>query len=78
MFYVCKKHGWKKYQIPEFNSSFNSVKRGKGIATFCKQNNEIKELKHINFQISKIIAEQCDIISIYRSQDEKDEIKQFL
>ena len=64
---VCLQETWleenenvNSYQIPGFHSSFNSVKRGRGVATFYKQNNQIEDVKHRNFQISKIVTEHCD------------------
>ena len=66
------------YQIKDFTASFNSFKRGRGVATFSKQMYQIIDVKKENFQISKVSEEYFDLISIYRSQEEKDEILQEL
>ena len=82
---VCLQETWLEensnldtYLIPEFYGSFNSVKRGKGVATFLKDKTKVINVKHVNFQMSKIVRNDCDIISVYRSQDENHEIVQHL
>ena len=82
---ICLQETWLEknentdiYEIPDFRSSFNSLKRGRGVATFSKQMYQIIDVKKENFQISKVSAENFDLISIYRSQEEKEEILQEL
>ena len=62
------------FHIPGFNSHFNNMKRGRGLTCYCKQSSECYEVKQNSFQISKLVTYQLDIISLYRSQEEKGEI----
>ena len=48
------------------------------MASYCKKCNGFLDVKNNNFQISKLILEQCEIISLYRSQEEKGEIVQYV
>ena len=52
---ICLQETWleedenmNSYQIPGFYNSFNSVKRGRGLATFCREDSQIKEVKQNN------------------------------
>ena len=83
--FICLQETWLEenentnlYQIQDFQSSFNSLHRGRGVATFSKQHYAIINVKKENFQISKLSAKDFDLISIYRSQEEKEEIIQEL
>ena len=64
--------------MPGFHSHFNYLKRGRGLASYCKHKIECHNIKENNFQISKLVMEQCDIISLYRSQEENGEIVQHI
>ena len=51
-------------------SHFNSYGDGKGIALYHKEDFEqMGDVKKENYQISKLYAENFDIISVYRSSD---------
>ena len=59
-----------KYNLREFESHFNGVGRGKGIATFYSENfTFIKDIKMDSFQISKIESSEYSILNVYRSND---------
>ena len=79
--FICLQETWLDekdqtdlYQIPGFISNFNSSKKGRGIAAFCKKDCPIIHTKNASYQISKLVYNYFDLISIYRSQDEKGEI----
>ena len=58
------------YELPGFKSNLNSIGRGKGIASYYKQEN--KHIKNVNcegFSISKFECPKLDVIGIYRSQE---------
>ena len=78
---ICLQETWLEenentslYQIPGFNSHFNNLRRGRGLASYCKHQIVYHDIKQHNFQISKLVMEQCDIVSLYRSQEENGEI----
>ena len=59
-----------EYNIPGYNLNLNSVGRGRGIATYYKQNyNHATNVNYDGFSITKIESEKLDIIGIYRSQE---------
>ena len=66
------------YEIPGFQSHFINLGRGRGIASYFKKYNYYHEVKKNSFQISKLDLEQCEIISLYRSQEEKGEIVKYI
>ena len=58
------------YQLPGYMSHFNSYGDGKGIALYHKEDfKQMGDVKKEKYQISKLYAEKCDIISVYRSSD---------
>ena len=78
---ICLQETWLEenentslYEIPGFQSHFINLGRGRGIASYFKKYNYYHEVKKNSFQISKLDLEQCEIISLYRSQEEKGEI----
>ena len=58
-------------QIDGYVLHANRVGRGKGIATYFRQNmfQHVKDVKETFFQITKLTSESLDIISVYRSQE---------
>ena len=59
-----------EYNIPDFDSDFNNVGRGRGIASYYKH--MYKHQTNVNgegFSISKTVSENLDVIGIYRSQE---------
>ena len=58
-------------QIDGYVLRANGVGHGKGIATYFKQNkfNHCHDIKEKYFQLTKLISESLDVISIYRSQE---------
>ena len=58
------------FQISGFNSHFNSVGRGKGIATYFNDEYSLQEdVKNSKYQLTKIASEEKDIINVYRSSN---------
>ena len=62
-----------RYQLEGYRTHFTSQGRGKGLAVYVRENLTI--LDTLNFaaphlQLSKIVMERLDIITVYRSQDE--------
>ena len=61
------------YQIANFNAHFNSLGRGKGLATFFPDEFTVEEsVEDPNFQISKIVSSKMSIINVYRSEKASD------
>ena len=57
-------------KLDGFMSHFTSIGKGKGLATYFKENfNFQKEVKTPMFQIAKISSEKVDIINVYRSSN---------
>ena len=53
-----------------YNCHFVSVGRGKGIATYYKENFKFQEeVENPNYQIAKIASTEVDIINVYRSSN---------
>ena len=53
-----------------FNSQFVSLGRGKGIATYFKENFKFQDqVRRPMYQISKIASKEVDIINVYRSSN---------
>ena len=77
---ICLSETWllsdefdENIQIEGFSLHANGVGRGKGLATYFKQNTfqHSKDIKEQHFQISKLTSNSLDVISIYRSQEGK-------
>ena len=77
---ICLSETWllsdefdENIQIEGFSLHANGVGRGKGLATYFKQNTfqHYKDIKEQHFQISKLTSNSLDVISIYRSQEGK-------
>ena len=75
---VCVQETWiepnqddtNKYQIPEFKVHFNSVGRGKGIATYFSKGFYVQEdVVKPNYQMTKIASVEREIINVYRSSN---------
>ena len=61
------------YQIPNFNSHFNSQGRGKGLATFFPDVFTVEEsVGDPQYQISMIVSSKMSIINVYRSEKASD------
>ena len=59
-----------QYDLPDFESNFNSIGRGRGIASYFKHMHKHKiNVNGEGFSISKIVCENLDVIGIYRSQE---------
>ena len=58
-------------QIDGYVLCANVVGRGKGLATYFKQNifHHSKDVKEKNYQLTKMSSEFVDVISVYRSQE---------
>ena len=58
-------------QIDGYFLCANGVGRGKGIATYFRQNifQHVKDVKEKYYQITKLKSESLDVISVYRSQE---------
>ena len=59
-----------KLNIPGFKLHLNSYGRGKGIATYYKEDlfYHVTDIKEENIQISKFTSSIIDVLVIYRSQ----------
>ena len=58
-----------EYKLPGYRMNLNNIGRGKGIASYYKEEN--KHIQNINcegFSISKLECLKYDIIGVYRSQ----------
>ena len=66
--------------ICDFKLHVNSVGYGKGLATYYKQGKFKHEvdIKQDLLQVSKFKSEKLDIVSVYRSQDSKANLKDIL
>ena len=59
-----------KFQISEFSAHFNSVGRGKGIATYFREGFFVQEdVVQPNYQMTKISSVEIEIINVYRSSN---------
>ena len=58
-------------QINGYVLQANSVGRGKGLATYFKNNlfQHCKDIKETHFQITKMTSEFLEVISVYRSKE---------
>ena len=59
-----------QYDLTEYESNLNSIGRGKGIATYYK--NDYKHDKNINSEgisFTKLESDKLDVVAIYRSQE---------
>ena len=72
---ICLQETWlhvdmtENFQVDGFSSNFNSIGRGKGIATFYRPcYTHIIDICCENYQITKISSDSNDIINIYRSE----------
>ena len=56
--------------IEGYASHFNNVGPGKGIAIFYNENyfSFSKEIKENNFQMTKCVSEELEVIAVYRSE----------
>ena len=56
--------------IKGYASHFNNIGPGKGIAIFYKEDyfSFSKEIKENNFQITKCVSEELEVIAVYRSE----------
>ena len=58
------------FQIIGFKAHFNSVGKGKGISTYFTNKFSIEEdITESNYQITKIVSEEKDVINVYRSKN---------
>ena len=58
------------YQLPGYRSNFNSSGRGRGIASYFKDEfKHVVNIKKEGFSLTKLESEKLDIIGIYRSQN---------
>ena len=65
-----KKNSSDEYVLPDYQSNLNIVGRGKGIASYYK--NEYKHARNINsdgISITKLESDKLDMVAIYRSQE---------
>ena len=65
-----KQNSSDEYVIPDYQSNLNIVGRGKGIASYYK--NEYKHARNINSEgisITKLESDKLDLVGIYRSQE---------
>ena len=59
-----------QYQLKNFESHLNNSGQGKGLAIFFTQDvHHIEDDNIENISISKVVSEDVDIISVYRSKD---------
>ena len=62
-----------EYSISGYTANFNSKGRGKGIASYYKENfKHVTNIKCEGFSVSKLESENLDIIGAYRSQGAND------
>ena len=62
-----------EYSIKEYIANFNSKGRGKGIASYYKENfKHVMNIKCDGFSVSKLESKNMDIICLYRSQGAND------
>ena len=75
---ICLSETWllsdnnnENIQIEGFSLQANGVGRGKGIATYFKENifQHSKDIKEKYFQLTKLTSKFLDVISVYRSQE---------
>ena len=75
---ICLQETWleedtniEDLKIPNYDLHLNSKGRGKGIATYFKQNifKHVKDIKQENMQLSKFTSSAIDIVVTYRSQE---------
>ena len=58
------------YELPGYRSNFNSRGRGRGIASYFKDEfKHVVNIKKEGFSLTKLESEKLDIIGIYRSQN---------
>ena len=58
------------FKLDGFNCHFVSLGRGKGVATYYKENFKFQdEVKNPMYQIAKIASKEVDIINVYRSSN---------
>ena len=75
---ICLQETWLEaedktdYDVNGYELHLNSQGRGKGLAIYFKEGlfEHVKDVKKPNLQISKMSAEQIDVIVVYRSKDE--------
>ena len=66
----AEKDNISNFQIIGLNAHFNSVGKGKGIATYFTNKFSIKQdITKSNYQITKIVSEEKEIINVYRSKN---------
>ena len=59
-----------RFQLPNYHSHFNSQGNGKGLALYFKSKfRPVLDVTEEGFQMSKLVSEDYDIISVYRSSD---------
>ena len=61
-----------KYVLPGYDGNLNKIGRGKGMASYIKEEKDFKHEMNINhdgFSLSKITSRDLDIIGVYRSQN---------
>ena len=64
-----KQNSSDEYDLPDYQSNLNSIGRGKGIATYYK--NDYKHDKNINSEgisFTKLESDKFDVVAIHRSQ----------
>ena len=65
-----KNHNEDRYELANYNASFNSRGRGRGIAAYYDDGfKHVTNVKNDGFSITKIENPNLDIIGIYRSQN---------
>ena len=63
-----KEEAYDRYDFPDHNVIFNSVGRGKGIATlYSDEFSFVADVKHRDFQMTRIESSLFSIINVYRS-----------
>ena len=64
----AKEETFTRYDFPDHNVIFNSVGRGKGIATlYPDEFTFVEDVKHCDFQMTRIESSSFSIINVYRS-----------
>ena len=59
-----------RFQLANYSSHFNSQGNGKGLALYYKSKfRPVQDVTEEGFQMSKLVSEDYDIISVYRSSD---------
>ena len=63
-----KEESFQRYDFPDHNIIFNSVGRGKGIATlYSDEFTFVEDVKHRDYQMTRIESSLFSVINVYRS-----------